>query len=157
LGTYDSESREAISVLETEIDTAAATDVWEAALAARWQGGSVWIHVDVTAANLLLVDGRLGAVLDFGCSAVGDPACDITMAWTFFSRESRERFRERLPVDDGTWARGRGWALWKALITLASALKADDAQADLVCLRFGWRLGARAVIEEVLADHRLMT
>jgi hypothetical protein len=53
-------------------------------------------------------------------------------------------------LDEGTWARARGWALWKALITLVKALKAN---ADLDSPRFGWRLSARHVIEEVLADH----
>jgi aminoglycoside phosphotransferase (APT) family kinase protein len=151
--TYDDETRATIAALNGEIDADAATEVWEAALAARWHGPSVWVHGDVTAANLLVVDGRLSAVIDFGCSAVGDPACDVTIAWTLFSGDSREAFRERLPVDDGTWARGRGWALWKALITLANALKGDAAREDLAGLRFGWRLSPRQVIEDVLADH----
>jgi aminoglycoside phosphotransferase (APT) family kinase protein len=153
LTTYDAETREAISALKAEIDADAATEVWDAALAATWHGPAVWIHGDVTAANLLVVEGRLSAVVDFGCSAVGDPACDVTMAWTFFSGDSREVFRNGLSLDEGTWARGRGWALWKALITLAQALKVDAAEADLASLRFGWRVGARQVIDEVLADH----
>ena len=154
LTTYDREARDAISTLHAEIDTDAATEVWESALSARWHGAPVWIHGDVTAANLLVAKGRLSAVIDFGCSAVGDPACDLTIAWTFFFGDSREAFRERLPLDDGTWARGRGWALWKALITLAKELETNGAEADSVGLRMGWRLGARQVIEEVSADHR---
>jgi aminoglycoside phosphotransferase (APT) family kinase protein len=153
LTIYDTETREAISALKAEIDTAGATEVWDAALAATWHGPAVWMHGDVTAANLLVVEGRLSAVVDFGCSAVGDPACDLTMAWTFFSGDSREVFRNGLSLDESTWARGRGWALWKALITLVQALKLDDAQADLASLRFGWRVSARHVIDEVLADH----
>ena len=138
--------------MNAEIDADAATEVWEAALAATWHGPAVWIHGDVTAANLLVVDGRLSAVIDFGCSAVGDPACDLTIAWTFFSGGSRAAFRNGLPLDEGTWARGRGWALWKALITLV-ALKVDGADRDSAAVRFGWRLSSRQVIEEVLADH----
>jgi aminoglycoside phosphotransferase (APT) family kinase protein len=153
LTTYDRESRAAIAALDPEIDAGAATEVWETALAATWHGPSVWIHGDVTAANLLVVDGRLSGVLDFGCSAVGDPACDLTIAWTFFSGDSREAFRAGLPLDAGAWARGRGWALWKALITLVEVLETDRPTADSA-LRMGWRLSARDVIEEVLADHR---
>ena len=153
LTTYDRESRAAIAALDPEIDAGAATEVWETALAATWHGPSVWIHGDVTAANLLVVDGRLSGVLDFGCSAVGDPACDLTIAWTFFFGDSREAFRAGLPLDAGTWARGRGWALWKALITLVEVLETDRPTADSA-LRMGWRLSARDVIEEVLADHR---
>ena len=84
---------------------------------------------------------------------MGDPACDVTIAWTFFFGDSRKVFRNGLPLDEGTWTRGRGWALWKALITLAQALEVEDAQADLASLRFGWRVSARHVIDEVLADH----
>ena len=150
LSVYDAETREAISALQGEIDTAAATAVWDTALAATWHGPSVWVHGDVTASNLLVVDGRLCGVVDFGCSAVGDPACDTTMAWTFFSGDSRETFRDRVPLDDATWARGRGWALWKALITLVRFLNGRETEP---ARRFGWRVSSRQVIDEVLADH----
>jgi aminoglycoside phosphotransferase (APT) family kinase protein len=145
LAVYDSQTRKSISALAREINTPAATKVWEAALSATWRGPPVWVHGDIVASNLLVVDGRLSAVIDFGCSAVGDPACDLTMAWTFFLDRSREVFHERLQVDEGTWARARGWALWKALNTVR---KPD---ADASARRFGWRLSAREVIDEILA------
>ena len=152
LTTYDRDTREALSILDGEIDTDAATEVWEAALAATWHGPAVWLHGDVTASNLLVVDGRLSAVIDFGCSAVGDPACDLTMAWTFFFGGSREAFRSRLALDEATWARGRGWALWKALITLVDARQTGGNEEDRAAFRFGWRVNASSVVEEVLAD-----
>ena len=93
----------------------------EAALASTWQGPPVWVHGDISASNLLVQAGRLCAVLDFGQLGVGDPACDLAIAWTFFEGASRQAFREALPLDAKTWARGRGWALWKALI-VASGL-----------------------------------
>jgi aminoglycoside phosphotransferase (APT) family kinase protein len=156
LTTYDGEAREALLVLEGEIDIGAATEVWEAALATTWHGPAVWIHGDIAASNLLVVDGRLSAVIDFGCSAVGDPACDLTIAWTFFFGDSREALRNRLSLDRGAWARGRGWALWKAMITLVKALKAGGATTDLADRRMGWRLSARRIINEVLADHHVL-
>jgi aminoglycoside phosphotransferase (APT) family kinase protein len=149
LATYDDETRAAIAALEGEIDVAAATQVWEAALASTWNGPPIWVHGDVTASNLVVLDGRLAAVIDFGCSAVGDPACDLAIAWTFLFGESRDAFWERLPLDEGTWARARGWTLWKALITLLRAPTHGDPAG-----RFGWRLGSRGVIDEVLASHR---
>jgi aminoglycoside phosphotransferase (APT) family kinase protein len=151
LAVYDRETRAAIAALKEEIDAEAATEVWEAALAATWHGPPVWIHGDVAASNLLVGDGRLSAVVDFGCSAVGDPACDTTIAWTFLFGDSRELFRNRLPVDEATWARGCGWALWKALITLVGALEAGDAETDRASRRFGWRVSSRDVIQEMLA------
>lgn len=106
-----------LQVWVTRIDVGAATAVWEAALNATWQGPAVWHHGDVAAGNLLVREGRLNAIIDFGCSGVGDPACDLTIAWTFLSGESREAFRAAIRLDAATWARARGWTLWKALIT----------------------------------------
>ena len=85
----------------------------------------VWVHGDVATGNLLVRDGRLAAVIDFGTSGVGDPACDMVIAWTFLSGASRDRVPRRLGVDAGTWPRGRGWALWKALISLVGHLERD--------------------------------
>ena len=149
LSTYDAETRETLSALEGRIDTGAAAEVWDEALAAQWNGRPTWVHGDVTAANLLVIDGRLSAVIDFGCSAVGDPACDLAIAWTLLHGESRAAFRARLRLDEGTWARGRGWALWKALITHAKV----GEEADRASRRFGWRTNARGVIDEVLANR----
>jgi aminoglycoside phosphotransferase (APT) family kinase protein len=153
LTTYDGEARAAISALSDELDAAAATEVWEAALAATWRGPSVWVHGDVTASNLLVVDGRLNGVIDFGSSGVGDPAGDATIAWTFFFGDSREAFMERLELDRGTRARARGWALWKAMTTLAGTVGTDGRRADAAAVRMGWRLSAKGVVDEVLADR----
>lgn len=119
------------------------TAVWEAALAAQWDGRSVWFHGDVAPGNLLIRDDDLAAVIDFGCCGVGDPACDVTIAWTLFSGKSREVFRAGLPLDAVTWARGRGWALWKALITLAEHRTTDPALAA----------ASLHVVLEVLTEH----
>ena len=154
LTTYDAEARNAISVLGDEIDFQGALEVWEVALDARWQGPPVWVHGDVGASNLLVDRGRLSAVIDFGGLAVGDPSCDTTTAWTLFAEESREAFQAQLPVDQATWTRGRGWALWKALITLARALESTPEEADVAGLRFGWRWPARQIIDEVITEHR---
>lgn len=123
LSVYEREARDAIRKLAGEIDDDAANAVLDAALASTWRGAPVWVHGDVAASNLLVHDGRLAAVIDFGCMGVGDPACDLAIAWTFFSGESRAAFHAALPLDAATWARGRGWALWKAAITLADRAK----------------------------------
>jgi aminoglycoside phosphotransferase (APT) family kinase protein len=147
LAVYDAETRRAVAALDGEIDSGAAIAVWEAALHSAWRGASVWLHGDVAASNLLVTEGRLSAVIDFGCSAVGDPACDLAIAWTLFSGESRDAFRLALLLDAATWARGRGWALWKALITLAEHIHTNPIEAGR----------ARRVIGEVLADHQSPT
>ncbi|QLL62404.1 aminoglycoside phosphotransferase family protein [Sinorhizobium mexicanum] len=143
LTVYDGETRLALEALEGRIDTDAARAVWEAALAATWYGAPVWFHGDVSSGNLLVEDGRLSAVIDFGTSGVGDPSCDLSVAWTFFHGESREVFRAALPLDKATWARGRGWTLWKALIVYAEVPGTDRLEVEK----------SRRVIEAVLADH----
>ena len=144
LTVYDGETRQAIAALDGKIDTDAVTAVWEAALAATWRGSSIWLHGDVSAGNLLVESGRLSAVIDFGSLGVGDPACDLSIAWTLFEAESRKVFRADLPVDNATWARGRGWTLWKALIAFAELPGVNPLEAR----------ESRRVIDEVLADHR---
>jgi aminoglycoside phosphotransferase (APT) family kinase protein len=142
LAVYDGETRRAIGALRGKVDADVATALWEAALSAEWRGAPVWVHGDVAVGNLLVEKGRLAAVIDFGSSAVGDPACDLYIAWTLLDEASRAVFRAALPLDDAAWARGRGWTLWKALITLAEH---DGAPLG------AW---ARRALDEVLADHR---
>ena len=93
--------------------------------------------------NLLAVQGRLSAVIDFGCLGVGEPAMDLTVAWTLFSGQARDVFRAALAVDDATWTRGRGWALSFGLITLPYYQSTNPVLAGLY----------RYAIDEALADH----
>lgn len=143
LAIYDSETRRAIAILGDSIDAKGARDVWEKALSTPWSLASVWFHGDVAASNLLVREGCLAAVIDFGCCGVGDPACDLVIAWTFLDA-GRDAFRAVVALDDPTWARARGWALWKALIVLAGLPGTNQADADH-CSR---------IIETVVAEHR---
>jgi aminoglycoside phosphotransferase (APT) family kinase protein len=115
---YDDQTCGALQALEGRVDIAGATAVWEAALTAPGHGRPVWFHGDIARRNLLTRTGKLAAVIDFGTCGVGDPACDLVIAWTLFEGESREVFRRGVEQDEATWARARGWAIWKALISL---------------------------------------
>ncbi|GLH96355.1 aminoglycoside phosphotransferase family protein [Phytohabitans aurantiacus] len=139
---YDSQTRWALGELDGQIPRDRVTAVWQSALRSPWDGRPVWFHGDVALGNLLVRDGRLAAVIDFGTCGVGDPACDLAIAWTLLSGASREAFRARLDVDSATWARGRGWALWKALVTFAHASRSDHATAA----------AAKRVLDQVLTD-----
>ncbi len=111
--------RRAIRALGDRIDGDAATRAWdEAREASPWPREGVWIHGDLLPGNLIVAGGRLSAVIDFGGLNVGDPACDLQPAWNVFEGESRERYRQELGVDDDSWLRGRGWALFQALAAL---------------------------------------
>ena len=100
------------------------------ALASRWMRDPVWFHGDIAPGNLLMQDGRLSAVIDFGTSGIGDPACDLAIAWTLFHGESRRAFRDALPLDAAPWERGAGWTLWKALAVVAGMAGAPPAERD---------------------------
>jgi aminoglycoside phosphotransferase (APT) family kinase protein len=120
LALRDETTRSAIDTLAGQIDGGAAIDAWEEALGApAWNEAPVWIHGDLDARNLLAVAGRLTAALDFGCLGVGDPACDVMVAWKLLDDEGRAIFRSALSIDDATWARSRGWAVSQAVVALA--------------------------------------
>lgn len=119
LAERDAATREAIVAAQGLVDSAAVTAAWNAALAApACAGPPVWIHGDLQSGNLLARGGWLNAVIDFGGLALGDPACDLQVAWNLLNADSRAVFRAALAVDDATWLRGRGWALSVALIAL---------------------------------------
>lgn len=145
LATRDEETREAIASLRGMYDTDELIAAWDASLQASvWDGPPVWLHGDLQSGNLLAHQGRLSAVIDFGCLGVGDPACDHQAAWNFFSAAHREAFRAALRDDDATWARGRGWALSVAVIALPYYLHTSP---EIVAR-------SRFTIAEVLADFR---
>ena len=119
--------------------------LWEDALrAAPWRLPPVWIQGDLDARNLLVRSGRLSAAIDFGCLGVGDPACDVMVAWKLFDADGREPFGAELAVDDATWARARGWGLSQAVNALAYYTL--ETNAVLVGEAQGW-------LSEVLSDR----
>lgn len=144
LTTRDRSTRAAIEQLHGVIDTDAATAAWEAALAVpEWHGSPVWIHGDISPGNVLLTQGRLAAIIDFGCLGVGEPACDLIVAWNLLPEHARDAFRAGTGVDGATWARGRGWALSVALLQLPYYRDTNP----------GLAANARHVIHEVCRQH----
>ena len=119
LWSRDKPTRAGIAALGDMIDADAVTTAWEAALAApNWDGPPVWIHGDLDARNLLVEDQRITGIVDWGALCVGDPACDVKVAWAVLDAEARPIFRRLLEIDDAMWIRGRGWALSQAMIGL---------------------------------------
>ncbi|WP_374470553.1 aminoglycoside phosphotransferase family protein [Phenylobacterium sp.] len=140
LAVYAEETEAALARFDG--DAGAARALWDAALASRWAEPPVWVHGDLAPSNLLVRGGRLAAVIDFGQLSVGDPACDYGIAWTFLDTPARAAFRARLDPDPETWARAKGWTLWKALIVVTGQAGVNDRQTPL------WR----RALAEVLAD-----
>lgn len=139
---YGADARGFVDTLGGAIDTKAAHAVLDVAAESR-AASPVWAHGDIAVGNLLVRDGRLSAVIDFGCCAVGDPSCDLALTWVFLEGESRAAFRSLVNVDEATWARGRAWALWKAaLLASTGQVVHPEENAPL------------EVIAAVIADHR---
>jgi aminoglycoside phosphotransferase (APT) family kinase protein len=142
LAARDQVSRASIAILGDSLDFRTALAIWDAAVAEpAWAGVPVWMHGDLHPANLLVSNGELTGVIDFGLLGVGDPACDLMVAWTYLSADVRPAFRAALDVDDSTWVRGRGWALHLGL--MAAAYSADNPVLGNV---------GRYTISAVLAD-----
>jgi aminoglycoside phosphotransferase (APT) family kinase protein len=116
----DEQVRRSVARLGDRIDGDTTLRSWQESLdAAAWDREEVWVHGDLLPGNLLVLDGRLSAVIDFGGLNVGDPACDLQPAWNVFAGDSRRRCRAELDADDASWLRGRGWALSQAVSALA--------------------------------------
>ncbi|MGZ7012835.1 MAG: aminoglycoside phosphotransferase family protein [Acidimicrobiales bacterium] len=144
LAPADPFTRHQAEQLRGELDVDALLAVWDAGLqAAVWHGPAVWVHGDLSAGNLLVRDGRLGAAIDWGGLTVGDPAVELMAAWNLFDPESRSVYLDALGfVDHAMWLRGRAWATSAAIQALPYY---RGTNPDITAR--SWR-----VVNEVLAD-----
>lgn len=131
VSVYDKGAREQIAELAEIIDVTQALALWDRACATKWDKKSIWIHGDFAIGNLLMDGGKLSAVIDFGGAAVGDPACDLVIAWTYLSGKAREVFISKMDMDPDTWLRARAWALWKATFELCQIADKNSSEALL--------------------------
>jgi aminoglycoside phosphotransferase (APT) family kinase protein len=128
---YDKGARKQIAELSEIIDTSKALALWDHACATKWNKQPVWIHGDFAIGNILMDGGKLSAVIDFGGVAVGDPACDLVIAWTYLSGKAREIFISEMNMDSDTWLRARAWALWKATFELCQIADKNSHEAQV--------------------------
>jgi aminoglycoside phosphotransferase (APT) family kinase protein len=143
LAARDEPTRSAIAASTDLVDTDAITASWDDVLRIPPRiGPPTWTHADLSPGNLLVRDGRLSAVIDWGAAGVGDPTVDLIVAWNLLGSDDRAAFRAALDVDDDTWLRGRGWALSISIIQLPYYQHTSPALAE----------NSRHVIAEILAD-----
>jgi aminoglycoside phosphotransferase (APT) family kinase protein len=108
----DEATRESLRRCADLVDAEAALRVWDEARAApAWDGPPTWFHGDLQRGNLLVDDGQLSCVLDWGPFGAGDPAVELAVCWNSMGREARAAFRDQVAPDEATWVRGRGWAV----------------------------------------------
>ncbi|WP_097875606.1 aminoglycoside phosphotransferase family protein [Streptomyces sp. ms184] len=143
LASRDPATRKALATLTGIVDAEAVTAAWKQSLSAPPSTATpVWVHGDLQPGNVLVADGRLTAVIDFGCTGLADPAVDLIAAWYLLTAGARQTFRTALAADEATWARGRGWALSIALLELAHYRETNPVMARI----------AAHVIEEIVGD-----
>lgn len=129
VSVYDKGAREQIAELAEIIDAGQASVLWDKACTTKWNNHPIWIHGDFAIGNILMDGGKLSAVIDFGGVAVGDPACDLVIAWTYLSGKAREIFISEMAMDSDTWLRARAWALWKATFELCQIADKNSPEA----------------------------
>ncbi|BDZ65161.1 phosphotransferase [Agromyces mangrovi Wang et al. 2018] len=135
-----------LAAVNTQLAALGAHDldaIWSTARSARPPANRTWIHGDLSPGNLLVADGRLAGVLDFGTMGLGDPASEHRVAWNLLEPDARETYRAAVGADDHEWARARGWALLQALAQLAHVAERHPPIAA----------GARHVLAELVAEH----
>jgi len=142
LQVYDAEARKAIGRLDAGWNRSALLAIWEEGVSTTWNRPSLWVHGDLSPGNLLVENGALSAVIDFGQMCAGDPACDFAIAWSFFDADERGAFLDVLDPVDTAWKRGRCWALWKAAL-LASGLSQSSSYE---------MAAAASTLDRILAD-----
>lgn len=144
LAARDAMTRRGIQASHGMIDTKAVLRIWERALeTTAWDGPPTWLHGDLAPDNMLVKDGCLHAVIDWGGLGIGDPATELLPAWNLFRGASRDTYRRGLGFDDATWVRGRGLALSIAVVALPYYRRTIPIRAER----------ALDVIHEVLMDQ----
>ncbi|MEL7432050.1 MAG: aminoglycoside phosphotransferase family protein [Chlamydiota bacterium] len=137
---YDQEARTQIAHLSGKIDSRRALQLWERACSTQRKKKPVWIHGDFAASNILIQNRKVSGIIDFGGMAMGDPACDLVIAWTYLKGNARELFIREMDLDKDTWLRAQAWALWKATFTLLRLVDEESYEASL----------EKKLIEEIL-------
>ncbi|WP_367606739.1 aminoglycoside phosphotransferase family protein [Legionella sp. W05-934-2] len=140
VSVYDKGAREQISELASIINKDKAMALWNRACDTQWQKAPVWIHGDFAVGNMLINEGKLSAIIDFGGMSLGDPACDLVIAWTFLKGKARQVFIKEINLDEDTWLRAKAWVLWKATYELCQIADKNSAE--------GWT--QQEIIKEVL-------
>ena len=144
LAMLDDRTRGAIGLVSDLFDRATLTAIWEQALSAPvWESGPTWIHGDIHAANMVVRDGQIAGVIDFGLMALGDPACDLALAWSFLPARYRDLFLHAAEASEAMQLRGKGWGLYAGVIAFSYYRDNNPVLAAI----------SSQTIEAVLADQ----
>lgn len=141
---------EAVVPLDVADDVRA---VWaDAVTAPEWEGPRVWVHGDLHPANVVVSNGTLSGVIDFGDLFAGDPAWDLAAAWVILPAGAASRFFDVYAhADEATVRRARGLAALKSLFLMQMGQNGDRG---LPGGKPTWGPAGRAALDHVL-EHGL--
>ncbi|MGY5206573.1 aminoglycoside phosphotransferase family protein [Nocardia gipuzkoensis] len=139
-------------ILADHANADSAREVWEKAVAApAWEGPPLWLHGDLHPANVIVSDGMLAGVIDFGDMCAGDPATDLSAAWILLPAGTASRFFDAYgQADEATITRARGWAVLRALGLIAIG---QGGRLGLPGGKPTWEPAGYATLERVLAAN----
>jgi aminoglycoside phosphotransferase (APT) family kinase protein len=110
----DATVRSCLESIRGVVDVDRAIAIWEEALGAGAPEQPMrWVHGDLLPGNVIVRGGRVAGVIDWSSAGVGDPACELMIAWSL-PPPGRARFRSALDFDAATWSRARGWVVEQA-------------------------------------------
>ena len=137
LATLDNRVRRGIEACGDLIRRRDVTALWERALAEPASAQSTWLHGDLQPGNLLVQQGRVTAVIDFGLLGVGDPAVDLLPAWNLLDARARRVYRDALEANEPAWIRSQGWAVFQAVMALPFYLGTNRVMVRLAQRQLG--------------------
>jgi aminoglycoside phosphotransferase (APT) family kinase protein len=130
ISVYDVQARTQIIRLNNIINAEESFKLMDRAMSAKWSRDPVWMHGDIAVGNILIQDGKVAGIIDFGGMGIGDPACDLGIAYTLLKGESRKIFQSQLTLDPDTWTRAKAWVLWKSTFELCNIENKSSSEAN---------------------------
>jgi aminoglycoside phosphotransferase (APT) family kinase protein len=152
LKTLEDHFDQCLTVVARSEIAAEVGDVWAQAVAApAWAEAPVWLHGDLHPANVVVSDGTLSGVIDFGEMCAGDPATDLAAAWLLLPASTASPFFDAYAgANNATIRRAQGWAVLRALHLIAVG---QNWERGLPGGKQTWGPAGRAALERILADR----
>jgi aminoglycoside phosphotransferase (APT) family kinase protein len=109
---------------KTNLITSTIKNTWDIALNTPVDVEAKWLHGDLHARNILVENGVITGVIDWGDITSGDVATDLASIWMLFSNQNarRQAIAEYGNVSNATLQRAKGWAILFGVMLLDTGL-----------------------------------
>ncbi len=117
---------------QTSLITAAIKHTWKQALNAPIDVQPTWLHGDLHARNVLVKDGVITGIIDWGDMAAGDRATDLASIWLLFAEQTvRQQAIDQCQISEATLQRAKGWAIVFGVLLLDTGLVDNPRHAAI--------------------------